>query len=123
MLEVAQQRFLHIDQQVVHPADGVELGRTLHQPLLAVGAAPGQHIQPAGVVEANELGPQQLRAQPLRLDDGRRADLEQGPHGLLHPAGPRPLGETAGAAGVFCQRRGPVERCAWTEDDDRSGSE
>jgi hypothetical protein len=67
MLEVADQR---------REGLAVALGGALHESLLAVGAAPSQHIQPGGVVQPDELGPQQLRAQPLGLGDSGRADLQ-----------------------------------------------
>jgi hypothetical protein len=85
--DLAPQGLLHVDQQVVHLGDGVELGRPLQQALLAVGAAPGQDVQPDAVGEPDELGPEQLRAQPLGLGDGGRTDLEQGRHGRLRDAG------------------------------------
>jgi hypothetical protein len=69
----------------------VELGDARPGSLLAVGTAPGQHVQPGAVVEPDELGPQQLRAQPLGLGDGGRADLQQGRHGRLRDTGPEDL--------------------------------
>jgi hypothetical protein len=89
--DLTAQRFVGVDEQVVHLGDGVELGGPLHQLVLTVSAAPRQHIEPDAVVEPHELGPEQRRAQPLGLGNRRRSNVEQPRDRLLGDADAKDL--------------------------------
>jgi len=77
--DLAPQRLLHVDQQILHAGDGVELGCTLQQSLLPVGAAPGQHVQPGGVGTEDLKGTHPLVSPLVQSGMCRRPDDERPP--------------------------------------------
>jgi hypothetical protein len=89
--DLAAQRLLDVDEQVMHLGDRVELARPLHQQLLAVGAAPREDIEPRIAVQPHQLGSQQRGTQALGFGDRSRSDLEQRRNRLLRDAGAEDL--------------------------------